>query len=130
MFEASGTRPLNVTNCDNRLLASAVKIVLEPIIGPLITTDQRGFLAGRSMISNLLDIDEAILNHALQGEDSAAIFYDFAAAFPSIEQEFFHQFFLKLGWPKWLLNFVHSLYWNNFCCICLGGQRYTGFNIS
>ena len=82
------------------------------------------------MISNLLDIDEAILNHALQGEDSAAIFYDFAAAFPSIEQEFFHQFLQRLGWPKWLLNFVHSLYWNNFCSICLSGQRYTGFSIS
>ena len=36
-FEAGGVRPLNVTNCDNRLLASAVRITLEPVLGPLIT---------------------------------------------------------------------------------------------
>ena len=38
VFEAKGVRPLNVTNSDNRLIASAVRMVLEPVIGLLITT--------------------------------------------------------------------------------------------
>ena len=61
-------RPLNVTNTDNRLLASAIRIVIEPILEGLITEDQRGFLPSRSMLANLLDIDEAMLLGALKGD--------------------------------------------------------------
>ncbi len=129
-FEAGGVRPLNVTNCDNRLIASAVRITLEPIIGPLITNDQRGFLSGRSMLANLLDIDEAMIKAAAQGENGMAFFLDFAAAFPSIEHDFFKQFFVKLGWPLWLVNIINILYLDNFCQICIGGARYQGFAIS
>ena len=129
-FEAGGVRPLNVTNCDNRLLASAVRITLEPVLGPLITTDQRGFLSGRSMLANLLDVDEAMLNTAAHGERGMAFFFDFAAAFPSIEHDFFQQFFRRLGWPQWLVNIIGIFYQDNFCSICLAGARYVGFSIS
>ena len=33
-----------------------------------------------------------------------ALFYDFAAAFPSIEHRFFHSFFERLGWPVKVLD--------------------------
>ena len=69
VFEAGGVRPLNVTNADNRLMASSVRLVLESVLGPLITHDQRGFIAGRSMIANLLDIGEAMILKAAQGEE-------------------------------------------------------------
>ena len=87
-LKRGGGRPLNVTNCDNRLLASTVRLVLEPIIGPLITMDQRGFLTGRSMLANLLDVEEAMVCTPKRGEHGWAFFYDMAAAFPSVEQEF------------------------------------------
>ena len=60
IFEAGGVRPLNVTNTDNRLIASAVRLLIEPIVGGFITEDQRGFISGRSMLANLLDVDEAM----------------------------------------------------------------------
>ena len=44
IFEPSGVRPLNITNTDNRLLASTVRIAVEPVLGPLITSDQMGLL--------------------------------------------------------------------------------------
>ena len=59
-----------------------------------------------------------------------ALFFDFAAAFPSIEQEFFKTFFLSLRWPAWLLNIINILYLDNFCRICLAGIRHPGFTIS
>ena len=83
-FLPSGVRPLNITNTDNRILASAVRIALEPLLAPLITQDQKGFLTGRSMVANLLDIDEAMLQGPATGDGAYAIVFDFAAAFPSI----------------------------------------------
>ena len=97
VFEASGVRPLNVTNCDNRLIASAVRLTLESVIGPFITSDQRGFLPGRSMMANLLDVDESILNTATQGERGMALFFDFAAAFPSVEHVFVYEILSAFG---------------------------------
>ena len=73
-FLPGGVRPLNITNTDNRLLASAVRIALEPMLAPLITQDQKGFLLGRSMVSNLLDIDEAMIRSAAEAEGAYAIF--------------------------------------------------------
>ena len=82
------------------------------------------------MVANLLDIDEAMLTQAAAAEGAYAIFFDFAAAFPSIEHEFFQAFFRSLGWPAWLCQFVRSLYWHNYCDISLGGGGHEGFGIT
>ena len=96
-------------------MASAVRIVIEPVLGPLITEDQRGFITGRSMMANLVDVDEALVYKASQGEEAMAFFYDFAAAFPSIEHELFHEYFHSLGWPEWLLRAIGILHLGTFC---------------
>ena len=43
-FELDGVRPLNVTNTDNRLIASATRLAIEPTLGALISEDQRASL--------------------------------------------------------------------------------------
>jgi len=120
-------RPLNVTNTDNRLLASATRLAIEPTLSTLITEDQRGFIGGRSMIANLVDVDEAVLEYALASNDAIALFYDFAAAFPSVEHRMLHVYFAALGWPDWLLRMVLNLYHNIVCNISMGKSVYVGF---
>ena len=51
-----GARPLNITNFDNRLLANAVRLRIEPILEEWVSPFQRGFLPGRSMLANIIDI--------------------------------------------------------------------------
>ena len=46
-------------------------------------------------------------------------FFDFAAAFPSIEHDSFKQFFCHLGWPTWLITIVNILYQDNKSTILL-----------
>ena len=79
-----------------------------------------------SMMSNLVDVDEAMISIAMMGDGSAAIFYDFAAAFPSVEHQLLHSFFKHLGWPAWLLNMIEILYLGIFCQIAIGGTRAHG----
>ena len=61
VFAAADVRPINVVNCDNRLLANAVRLRIEPILAEWVSPDQRGFLPGRSMLANIMDIDEAMI---------------------------------------------------------------------
>ena len=88
-YDAQNVRPLNVTNCDNRLIASAARIALEPWTEPTIASSQRGFLHGRSMLANIVDVDEAMGLAALSGDRGMAFSFDLAAAFPSVEHQFF-----------------------------------------
>ena len=51
-------RPLNVTNADNRLLANAVRMVIEDAVSKRISATQRGFLPG---------LAEHYMAHAVRG---------------------------------------------------------------
>ena len=127
---ADKVRPLNVTNTDNRLLANAVRMVIEDAVAERITPSQRGFLPGRSMVSNLVDVDEGMAEHYLADSESLAIFFDFEAAFPSIEHGFLIRLLRHFGWPVWLIRFVEALYQNNYCDIVVKGTRCAGFSLT
>ena len=47
----SATRPLSLVNTDNRLIASALRIAIEPAVEMVISSMQRGFLRGRQMLA-------------------------------------------------------------------------------
>ena len=52
------------------------------------------------MLDNLFDVEEAMIVAAATEEGAAALFYDFAAAFPSVEHEVLFEYFSALGWPR------------------------------
>ena len=71
-----GVRPLNVTNTDNRLVASSIRVAVEPILGQLLVTmEQKGFISGRSMLSNILDVEEAMALATFWGIRSLAVVF-------------------------------------------------------
>ena len=123
------TRPINITNCDNRLLANAARIRAEPLLEAWVSPMQRGFLPGRSMIANVIDVDHEMMRVALQEEAGMAIFFDFQAAFPSVLHEYLQEVLQHMGLPGWLLNFVGALYSNNHCQLVVGGGRHEGFDM-
>ena len=127
VYSAGATRPLNVVNTDNRIIASAVRLMLEPAVSPNITGDQRGFLHGRSMLANVVDVEEAMCEGALSGQGSLAFFMDFEAAFPSVEHGFLIDLFTAAGWPAWLLRYLRVLYHHNVCMIAFCGALFEGF---
>jgi hypothetical protein len=69
------TRPLAIVNTDNRLLASAGRIRWEDIFNDFVSPAQRGFLPGRSMLSNVIDIDEEAMTVSLRHAEGAIILF-------------------------------------------------------
>jgi len=126
-FSPGCFRPLAIANTDNRILGSAVRLHIEPTVAPCISPEQRGFVRGRSMLANVLDVEEAMLEAGLVHDDPAAIFLDFEAAFPSLNQKFIQRVLAARGWPPWMLRFVEVLYTNNLCVLSLGGNTGPGF---
>ncbi|CAK0851772.1 unnamed protein product [Prorocentrum cordatum] len=85
---ASATGPLTIGNADNRLVANAARLRWEPIFNEWVSKVQRGFLRGRSMLANIVDIDFEAMRISLTRPSGALVFFDFKAAFPSEDREY------------------------------------------
>ena len=56
-YDAKNTRPLSLVNTDNRLIANAYRLAVEPMACEWVSQRQRGFLMGRSLLSSVIDVD-------------------------------------------------------------------------
>ena len=128
-FSADATRPLAIVNTDNRLIAGAYRGRLEPIMEPWISLMQRGFLKGRSMIANIVDIDFEAMRISLNCAEGALVLFDFRAAFPSVSHAYLRASLTHIGLPATVLSLVDALYDQNKCIISLQGCMYDGFEI-
>ena len=81
------------------------------------------------MLENVVDVDECMAQTALRGGRGAAIFFDFAAAFPSLGHAYLMNVRKHLGLPPWLLRYVRALYANNKCVLIVAGKRFDGFGV-
>jgi hypothetical protein len=122
-------RPLSIVNTDNRLMANAYRLRVEPLVAKAVSGMQRGFLPGRSMLQNVVEVDTEMRAASLSEKDPAAIFFDFAAAFPSLAHDFLHDTLEYLGLPPAFRLFVANLYFGNGCRISVGGELHGGFSI-
>ena len=91
---------------------------------------QQGFLKGRSMLSNVVDLEMISMELASKSPDAALVLFDFRAAFPSMSQEFLFGILEALGLPKEVTNFIAALYDDSRCEIGLAGRKFTGFELS
>ena len=64
---------------------------------------------------------------ALQEDEAAIFLFDFAAAFPSVSQDFLLRALSHIGLPAGALHAVRALYDNNRCRLAFGGQLWGGF---
>ena len=83
-YTADHTLSLSIVSCDNRLVARAMRIRWEGILEAWVSDFQQGFLPGRSMLANVIDIDLNAMLVSLKDENGAVVVLDFSAAFPSV----------------------------------------------
>ena len=53
----SVTRPLSLSNTDNKLASAAVALPLNAVAADVVDCSQRGFVRGRSLVDNLVEYD-------------------------------------------------------------------------
>ena len=121
-FYPCNTRPLNIVNTDNRIVASSARHAWEAHFAAWVLPRQQGFLRGRSILQNLFDIDTASMHTALMQDRGACILFDFASAFPSVSQDYLLKNLTSIGAPPNAINLISALYDNSYCRIQLNGE--------
>ncbi len=129
-YDADATRPISVANTDNRVMANAMRYAIEPALARWVSPNQRGFIGGRSLLANVIDIEEAMVMTALHEDDGACIFCDLAAAFPCMDHGFVRDLFTAMELPDHVMAFFEALYARNFCRLVVRGERMEGFPLT
>ena len=102
----SDTRPLSVTNTDNRIIAATVSHAIMPAMLDLIDPSQEGFLNGRQGSDHVVDVNTFFFEGVESGDDRLLFLLDTAKAFDSIDHSWIHTVIKKTSFPPWFSHFV------------------------
>ena len=130
VFTAEGTRPLSIVNTDNRLIASFFRIHLEGIFSRWVSAAQRGFIRGRSMLANIIDVDLQAMKISLSSRRGAIILFDFKAAFPSVSHDYMWAVLERIGVPRKWIRALQRLYIDNTHRVKFRGKIFGSFTTS
>ena len=128
--EAGQTRPLSLVDVSNRIIAAAYKKRWEPQLGAWVSIDQRGFIQGRSMMKNVVDLEAAGFSTSALHERGMTLLIDFKAAFPSVSHQFMMLCLKAMGMPASMIRVLQALYLDGHCCISVGGALWEGFSMT
>ena len=126
---ADGTRPLSLVDVSNRINAGAYKHRWECTLGSWVSPGQRGFLPGRSMLANVVELEHAAMMTAMREAQGMIVLVDFKAAFPSVSHRFMRLCLDGLGMPSEALRVLDAFYARARCSISVGGGRWPGFDM-
>ena len=129
MYEASDTRPLSVVDAANRIIASIFRIALERSVGSWISEWQRGFLQGRQMLGNVVDVAFAAQKISLKTKAGAIILFDFKAAFPSLSHDYMWDTLEAIGIPAQYVKAIKLLYAKNKHLIKVLGETFPSVTV-
>jgi ribonuclease HI len=110
---AADTRPISVTNADNRILAKVVVFAIGPALSDSdmgIHLDQKGGIAGRRGTDHVRKLSEKFYTAAEGGDTPYCLmFMDTRKAFDSVHHEFILAVLELFGLPLWVIRTIHAL---------------------
>jgi hypothetical protein len=120
------TRPLSLADTISKLVANTVRIALERFASCRISAFQRGFLGGRQILDNVLELDYFAHLFSITSKRAATILFDFRAAFPSVNHRFMWRVLESSGLPTAIIRLIRCFYRGCTHLIRVDGRRFPG----
>ena len=109
---ADKTRPISVSNTDNRIIANTIRKIITPTIAKILTPSQTAFVPGRSIDENILFFNEKFYTASENHENYSIFFHDFSKAYDSISREYLLTLLRQIGLPQYLISLIEVLFLN------------------
>jgi ribonuclease HI len=116
------TRPITVPNTDNRIISSALLIVIMPPCLDMIDPSQTA-LPGRWIKDNIEQFNELFYSAQQKGEEYYLLFLDFKKAFDSVKHQFIIDTLNTMGFPSWVVNTIQGLLTNLVAILTIAGAE-------
>lgn len=106
----AGGRPLTLSNTSQKNVARAASVTLAMYAEASAHEVQHGFVRGRRLLENRLDMDCTLIAASMGGAAKCGVaLFDVAAAFPSLQWRWIFLALRRLGVPPWLRKLVRGL---------------------
>ena len=101
-FLIKDTRPISVTNADNRFIARMLVASIDEAVSNLIGPAQTGFLRGRLIDRNIVGVNDEFYNALADKVQYYLLSLDMERAFDTINHDWIHTVLKRLGFPSWV----------------------------
>ena len=108
-LEIRDTRPISVTNTDNRIIAKIINDTIAPSLADVLHSSQKGFVPGRVGTDHIEALTNSYYSNLSKNKQYYILFLDTAKAFDSIDHAFIHACLAKIGLPLWVRNSIACL---------------------
>ena len=90
-------RPISLCNASYKIIAKLLANRLKPLLGMLISPLQGGFVKGRNLVDNVIQVQEALHSSLLRKEKGMIIKLDMKNAFDRVKLPFLYEVLLSFG---------------------------------
>jgi hypothetical protein len=119
------TRPISLSNTVSKFFALAVNRPLAQVAALTVHPRQRGFVAGRSLLDNVIEVEGYAQAYTISdAADPAILLFDIAAAFPSLAHQWLFVVLRRMKVPRFMIMCIQELYRDCFAEMVLLGQRW------
>ncbi|XP_075101068.1 uncharacterized protein LOC142176735 [Nicotiana tabacum] len=102
---------------------------LEKFLPSLISSNQSGFVKGRSIFENIILTQEIVIGIRLRGKPTNVVFkLDIANAYDRVSLRYLMHVLRKMGFVECFINMVWNLISNNWYSILINGQATNFFH--
>ena len=95
-------------NASYKILAKLISNRIKPLLGKLICPLQGGFVKGRHLIDNVIQVQEAIHSSSQRKEKGMLIKLDMQNAFDRVNLPFLYDVLLTFGFSAEFVNLIKS----------------------
>ena len=123
---ADELRTLGLKNSDIKAITGANIKQFDLIVAQNVTSIQRGFVMGRQLVLNVVDLDtitRALANLGFFPLETILALWDFLAAFPSLRHAWVLLVFRMYGFPSGFCRFLEALLFHNFAIFSSRGVQ-------
>jgi hypothetical protein len=123
-------RPISLSNTASKFFALAVNRPLAEVARVTVHPRQRGFVGGRSITDNVIEIEGFAQSYTIaDAEDPGILLFDIRAAFPSLAHHWLFVVLIRMGMPKYFIDCIKALYCGGVAVVVLQGRRWGRFPI-
>uniref|UniRef100_A0A0V0IRF8 Putative ovule protein n=1 Tax=Solanum chacoense TaxID=4108 RepID=A0A0V0IRF8_SOLCH len=125
----SDMRPISLSSFVNKIFSSIIHDRLQDILPKIISSNQSGFVKGRSIIENVLLTQELISYINKRGKPSNVVIkLDMAKAYDRVSCFFLMKILRKMGFSNKVVDLIWRLITNNYYSVIINGQPHGFFH--
>lgn len=118
----SDLRPISLSNFVNKIFSRIIHERIKRVLPEIVSHEQAGFVQGRSIVENILLVQEIITEIRKRGKHpNIVIKLDMMKAYDRVEWFFLTKVLRRMGFDERIIDMVYRLVGNNWFSILLNG---------